>query len=481
MYKFALNSNQMHSIEAPIIRNKDTSLDLMHKAGKEVFDEIFKRFKPCKVLVICGFGNNGGDGYVVANLLHQNSWDVKLLKLGEPKTNSAKYYAKKYKGKIIDINNLNLEETDLIIDAIYGIGLSKEIDVTLKELIHKINNSNLKCISIDIPTGISENTGEILGAALKATLTITFHTKKIGHLLMPGLKHSGEVIVKDIGLSNLENTENYIKINTPEIWKNKLRFPQYEDNKYTRGCLGIIAGEMLGASILSTQAARKSGSGIVKLFIKNNVQFDNKLDAGIVIIKYKDIQQLNDLIIKHKVSSILYGPGTIASSETHNIVKNILKHNKPIVLDAGAIINYKSLKKLTTSNQDVLITPHEGEFKKIFNLSSELKINKVKLAVQLSNCKVLLKGVDTVIGCNDNILLQENGCPYLSTAGTGDVLAGICAGLMSQGLNSYFAASIAVWTLNEAAWKIGYGLVAEEIPQTIPNLLLQFRNPSRKI
>ena len=475
MYKFALNSHQMHAIEDPIVRNKDTSLDLMHKAGKEVFDEIFKRLKPCKVLVICGFGNNGGDGYVVANLLHKNSWDVKLLKLGEPKTSAAKYYAKKYKGKIIDISNLNLEETDLIIDAIYGIGLSKEIDVTLKELIHKINNSNLKCISIDMPTGISANTGEMLGNALKATLTITFHTKKIGHLLMPGLKYSGKVIVKNIGLSNLENTENYIKINTPEIWKNKLKFPRYEDNKYTRGCLGIIAGEMLGASILSTQAARKSGSGIVKLFIKNNLQFDNKLDPGIVIIKYKDIQQLNDLIIKHKVSSVLYGPGTITSSETYNIVENLIKKNKSIVLDAGAIISYKYLKKFINLNQDVLITPHEGEFKKIFDLNNESKINKVRLAAQFSNCKVLLKGIDTVIGCKDDILLQENGCPYLATAGTGDILAGICAGLMSQGLNSYYASSIAVWILNEAAWKIGYGLIAEEIPHVIPNIISDIR------
>ena len=260
------------------------------------------------------------------------------------------------------------------------------------------------------------------------------------------------------------------------IWKDKLRFPQYEDNKYTRGCLGVIAGEMLGASILSTQAARKSGAGIVKLFIKNTMQLDVELSPGIVIVRYKDTDQLNELIIKHKVSSILYGPGSIASQEKYNIVENLLKKNKSVVLDAGAIINYKSLKKLIHLEQDVLITPHEGEFKRNFGLNDETKINKVKLAVQLSNCKVLLKGIDTAIGCNDDILLQENGCPYLSTAGTGDVLAGICAALMSQGIKLYYAASIAVWILNEAAWKIGYRLLAEEIPQVIPNLLFQFKN-----
>ena len=475
MIKYALNSQQMREIEKLALNSKSDAINLMARAGTEVYNVMVERFKPCKVLIICGSGNNGGDGYVVANLLLKNNWDVKILQVASPKTEQAKYYCQQFKGDIISFKDVckNLEEAELIVDAIFGIGLSKKVPNDIAKLIKQINEKSKKCIAIDIPSGISATTGEILGDAIKAELTVTFHSKKIGHLFMPGLVNSNEVVVTDIGLPKIKEQKGYIKVNNPNIWKGNIKYPGYLDNKYSRGCLAIIVGQMIGAAIFATHAARKSGCGIVKLFIKKSSNNMYALEPGIILIEYENIHHLLELIEQHKATAILYGPGELKSDTTQENVINLLKLKKKIILDAGAILECTTLSDIIDIGQDVLLTPHEGEFKKSFGDNNKLdKVTRVKNAIDQSKCTILLKGIDTVIGDKDNnIVIQENGCPYLATAGTGDILAGMCGAFMSQGINSSMSAMIATWALSEAAWKIGYGLIAEEIPKMIPKIL----------
>ena len=444
MIKYALNSQQMREIEKLALNSKSDAINLMARAGTEVYNVMVERFKPCKVLIICGSGNNGGDGYVVANLLLKNNWDVKILQVASPKTEQAKYYCQQFKGEIISFKDVckNLEEAELIVDAIFGIGLSKKVPNDIAKLIKQINEKSKKCIAIDIPSGISATTGEILGDAIKAELTVTFHSKKIGHLLMPGLVNSNEVVVTDIGLPKIKEQKGYIIVNNQNIWKGNIKYQGYLDNKYSR-------------------------CGIVKLFIKKSSNNMYALEPGIILIEYENIHHLLELIEQHKATAILYGPGELKSDTTQENVINLLKLKKKIILDAGAILECTTLSDIIDIGQDVLLTPHEGEFKKSFGDNNKLdKVTRVKNAIDQSKCTILLKGIDTVIGDKDNnIVIQENGCPYLATAGTGDILAGMCGAFMSQGINSSMSAMIATWALSEAAWKIGYGLIAEEIPK----------------
>ena len=472
MFKYALDSQQMRDIEEPAISSADKALLLMERAGLEVYKEIVANFAPGNVLVMCGPGNNGGDGYVVAELLLQAGWTVNLLKIAEAKTNSAQYFAKKYSGIVIDYKQLNLVEVDLIVDAIYGIGLDRNIDADVQKLITQVNAAHKSCVAIDMPSGIAATTGEILGEAITATLTITFHSKKLGHVLMPGLMHAGKVIVKDIGLPKIKDKPEYIKINTPDIWKHQIKLPQCFDNKYSRGCLAVIAGQMLGAARLAIYAARKSGCGIVKLFIQKSQSRHLVVEPGVVVVEYDDIDVLCKLISQHKVNAILYGPGTLVSDSTENNVIRLLALGKSMVIDAGAILNSNVLANAISNTQDVLLTPHAREFTRVFNIDSQVnKLDQVNQAMSMSGCTMLLKGMDTVIGSMDNMVIQDNGCPYLATAGTGDVLAGICGALMSQGIKADVSAMIATWVLSESAWRLGYGLLAEEIPIMIPKIL----------
>lgn len=475
MIKYALNAQQMRKIEEPAINSKKKAINLMRKAGAEVYNEIVKRFKPCKVLIICGPGNNGGDGYVVANLLLNDGWDVKLIKIGESKTDSAKYFSEKYKGEVIDKKDLKIEETDLVIDAIYGIGLSQEIDQNLKKVIKKINISKVQCIAIDIPTGVSATTGAILGEAIEAVLTITFHSKKIGHLLSPGLINCGEVIIKDIGLPKIKPEKEYIKINNPNIWKDKIKYLEHFDNKYNRGCLAVIAGKIDRATTLAAQAAKKSGCEIVKLFIKKSTYNHVISEPGIVMIEYNDINDLVRLIDQHKSTAILYTPLGFESDQTEKEVIHLLGLGKEIVFNANSILEYSILSKIVDIKQDILLILTGEEYKRSFGIR-ENKLNKVKEAIDKSKCTILLNGIDTIIRTKDSIVIQENGCPYLKAAGIQSVLAGMCGTFMSQGVNSNISAMMSTWILSEATGAMEEDLLIEEINRMIPQTILKLIN-----
>lgn len=464
--KITLSGKQMLHFESLYIKDDNRAMHYMQKAGIAVYEEV-KKHKKCKVLVLCGCGNNGGDGYVVAELLRQNEWDVSVFSLEESRTDISKYYKSSYEGKY-DNSEESIRKADIIIDGLYGIGAKGRLPERILHVMEQVNRANKYCISIDIPSGISADTGAMLGNAIKANETITFFCKKLGHLLMPGKVYSGVVKVKDIGFPIACCSDKYL-INSPSLWKHLIPKPKFSDHKYSRGCLGIIAGDMIGASILAAQAARRSGCGIVKIFI-NTQTIIYPIYPGIVIISYTSKRHLIELLMEHKVKTVLFGSGVSAFEDVIDLVIELLKKYNSLIFDGGALIK-KEVFSNYIENQDVLLTPHLAEFKRLFGDTGKDKVQDLTDASNFSKSTILLKGADSIISRNKNVLIQDNGCPYLATAGTGDVLSGICGAFMSQGISSYFSCAISIWLMAESAKQIGYGLISEDIPDVIPKIL----------
>ena len=461
---------------------------LMENAGEAIFKIIKKKFKKQKkIKILCGPGNNGGDGLVVAKLLKENSFrNVDLFCLVSKKKlkGDAKIAANKLNENLKSFNQFKTSSNELIIDGIFGSGLKKNISGNLKKVIEKINLEKPYCISIDIPSGINGDTGKIQGAALKSNDTITFTKKKPGHLLFPGNEYCGNVIVEDIGI-NLEKLlfKPQIFENHPDNWRNKFPWPNHKSHKYTRGFSLIICGEkMTGASRLAARGAARIGCGLLCLGVPKKSFDIYSIENPIALIEIIDDENdLNSLLKDKRINTILIGPGLGISEKKLKLILKIVKEKKKlVVLDADALKN--NFKKILLKNRtNIVITPHEGEFMQVLkDLNIKNNKNKLSLAIKFvkkTKINLILKGNTTIICSQDGqISINTNSSPFLATGGSGDVLAGMITGLISQGMNIFEACCASVWIHGEIAKIKGPGLIAEDLPEMIPNVLKKIKN-----
>jgi len=457
----------------------ETFESLMEKAGTAVATEIIQAFAKGKVLVLCGPGNNGGDGYVIARKLKEADFDVTVAfdLTAAPKLSSqAQLNKEKWTGPLVSLDQGDFESSVLIVDALFGTGLERPLSGIYLETVQKISKATAPCIAVDIPSGLHADSGEIMGSAAPAQLTVTFDSLKRGHLLLPGKSYCGNLKIAEIGfidLSNLGGSFSYE--NTPALWRDALPVPKPTDHKYTRGHLTVIAGEeMTGAPRLAAEASRRIGAGVTTLLcpIKAKSLYQTTT-LGVLVKPYTTHEDFAAAINQKTVHSLLIGPGLLPDAETRTLVEIALKTKKKIVLDAGALSCFQDhIERLRDLLHNAcILLPHAGEFQRIFERYGSKIETALKASKETQAC-LLLKGADTVIATPDGTCyINTNAPPTLATAGTGDVLAGLVAGLAAQGCSPLISAAAAAWIHSEAAQLFGRGLIAEDLIEKIPLVL----------
>ena len=444
-----LTPEQMYRADELALRAGVSIETLIENAGRAVAEEIVRRYGARRTVVLCGPGNNGKDGKVAAHYLKQWSWPVTISD--------------------------DISKAELIIDALYGAGLSHDFPI---DLAYRINNAGVPIISVDVPSGLDGLTGRPRGACVKADLTITFFRKKPGHVLMPGRELCGEVVVADIGIPETVLTEI-----VPRLWENtKPNLPTFDANthKYKRGHAVIVSGGKFntGAARLAAQAALKIGAGLATLTgSEEELAVHANHVTAVMLAQTDNPMALGMLLNDKRKNAVCVGPAAGVGSETCAKVRAVLASGAATVLDADALTSFAQnpdeLFQAIAERPEhpVIITPHEGEFSRLFNdlmNVSEAKHERAITAANRSGAIVILKGADTVIASPDGrVVINTNAPPSLATAGSGDVLAGLATGLLAQGMPAFEAACAAVWIHSDAANRHGPGLTAETLLASI--------------
>ncbi len=462
---------------------------MMEQAGKHIADVIFRQFKPTPVLVLCGPGNNGGDGYVVARHLNEKGWEVTVAALEENGKNPTKA-ATRYKGRNIAFSPQALKGKGLVVDALFGSGLKRPIKGAAKEMLQALAASHIPVVAVDVPSGVNGSNGQILGIAAPATITVTFERKKQGHVLLPAKAYCGEVVVRPIGVPKTlwEKRAFSCFENGPELWSQLIPWPKITGHKYSRGHAIIVAGGRVGtkgAGLLGSVAALRVGAGLVTIACPETaVDFYAQRYASLMTRPIADAKALRLFLIEPHRDAVLIGPGAGISDRTRKMVLTILKEHKPCVLDADALTSFigepKALfKAIKACAAPVVITPHEGEFRNLFGTmawmeTAEDAIARALSAAETSGAVVVLKGSDTVIATPKGLtVVNTNAPPTLATAGAGDVLAGMITGLLAGGMEAVAAACAGAWIHGECANRFGLGLISDDLPGMIPGVLQQ--------
>ena len=507
-----LSVAQMARADAHAIASGVAGSKLMEAAGRAVVAAMLSKWKKRRVVVLCGPGNNGGDGFVIARVLKQKGWPVDLYLLGDQaklKGDAAKMamrWVKTARGKMIPLDGSFMAELKhskrpkpIIVDALFGAGLDRPLKAVAKRTVETISRLQAEneiegIVAVDLPSGLDGDSGEALGdggggVSINADLTVTFFRAKPAHVLLPARMLCGEVRVVDIGLADevINSLGVNTFINSPDCWARDLPWPDENSHKYTRGHVVVAGGEvMTGAARLSALAARRAGAGLVTIAAPISAFgiYAASADPGTLVAPVGDLADFKKLLGDARKNAILIGPGAGVSTETRDLVLAALKSEKACVIDADGLNAFAKspaqLFKAIKANKsaDTVLTPHGGEFARLFPKiakSAGGKLDHARRAARASGAVVVFKGVDTVIAAPDGrAIIETHSPPQLATAGSGDVLAGLIAGLLGQGqvggMAGFEAAAAAVWMHAEAAQMFGPGLIAEDISQTLPNV-----------
>ena len=481
-----LNSTEMKRFEQSQFTKKN-SYSYMRKAGYSAFKFIKRKFKKTRsVSVLCGPGNNGGDGFIIARHLMDHGYFVNVYTYinKEKYRGDARKALREFKGKLKKINSFKLQKNVLIVDALFGIGLQRNIKGILSKIFRRINKAKNFVVSVDIPSGVCSNTGKIFGRAIKANFTITFHRKKLGHIVGHGKNFCGKIEVVDIGFAK-KKIESLCRENSPNLWKKYFPWKKKFGHKYTRGRVIVYGGqkEFTGATILSAQAALRTGCGSVKILCSNTtLQIYSVKFPSVLKKEINNIKELEKFLKEEKITSMLIGPGSGSNNTIKEITKLILKKVKYVVVDADALTCFgndlQSLYNLLDKNK--IITPHIGEFHKIFpKINKNVNdIDKVLKALELTKSNILLKGPNTIIISHDKkIVINTHSSSELAVIGSGDVLSGLIASLVGdKKMNPFLAGCAATWLHGDIAKKYGKGLISEDIVNGIPFALKRLKD-----
>ena len=454
---------------------------LMDNAGRAVADAVRVHFSPRSVLVLCGPGNNGGDGFVAARYLSDAGWPVCVTLLGSRKAlrGDAAAHAALWTGEIIPLTDDvadHVASTGVVVDALFGAGLSRPLAGAARLAVEAVAAAGLPVVAVDMPSGITGDDGAVLGdCAVRADLTVTFFRKKPGHLLLPGRTHCGDVVVADIGIPPAvlgdESTGTYE--NNPDLWAARLPRRWPECHKYDFGHAVIVGGEaMTGAARLAARAALRVGAGLVSLACPPAVlPVYAQASPSIITLPLATQTEFRELLGDARKNAVLIGPGGGIGDATRQHVLAALGAGKAVVVDADGLTSFadRPAALFQAATERCVLTPHEGEFARLFPGLAGSKLVRARAAARLSGAVILLKGADTVIAAPDGrAVINGNAPPDLATAGAGDVLAGLIVGLLAQGLNSFQAAAAAAWLHGAAGEVAGRGLIAEDLPEALP-------------
>ncbi len=453
-------------------------LRLMEAAGTAVAREIVARFARGPVVVLCGPGNNGGDGFVVARHLRDAGWPVRVGLLGSPEAlaGDAAAMALQWTGRVEPADPALLEGAPLVVDALFGAGLSRPIDGAALRLVEAM--AGKRVVAIDVPSGVSGDSGAVLGAAAHARLTVTFFRRKPGHLLLPGRALCGETVVAEIGIpdSALAEIGPACFVNSPDLWRAHYPVPAMDGHKYARGHVLVVGGATLtGAARLAARAAARVGAGLVTIAADPAAVPIYAADRACLMVQpMASLADFTALVGDARRNVVLLGPGNGADASCAARVRAALAARKACVLDADALTVFAEDPSDLFAHLNVgcVLTPHDGEFKRLFPDIAGDRLVRARLAARRANAVVLLKGADTVVAHPDGrAAINSNAPPWLATAGAGDVLAGLIAGLLAQSMPPFEATCAAAYLHGAAATRFGPGLIADDLPEQLPPVL----------
>lgn len=459
---------------------------LMEAAGQAVAEQICERWSVRPVAVLCGPGNNGGDGFVVARLLRDQGWPVRLGLFGHMSDlrGDAQHHAALWPGDVESVSEVLLDDAELVVDGLFGTGLSRPLDAEISQIVDRLNDSDKAVCAIDIPSGIDGNTGRALGQAVYADLTVTFFRKKTGQLLLPGRQHCGDLVLMDIGIPDtvLSRVNIAAHENHPDMWLDRFSWPQYEQHKYTRGHVLIRGGDLMtGAARLSALSAARAGAGLVSVAASPaSWPIYAATLTNVMVLPCDGLQVWQSLLSDARRNVALIGPGLGVSIRTRDEVLATLEIAPTAVLDADALTAFADQGQVLFQavRGPCVMTPHSGEFIRIFGAGNDdSKLEQTRQAARVSGAVIVHKGADTIIAAPDGrAIINTNAPPDLATGGTGDVLAGIIAGFAAQGMEVFDAAAAAVWIHGRAAALFGPGLIADDLPSILPRILRELKH-----
>jgi NAD(P)H-hydrate epimerase len=461
------------------------SVTLMENAGRAVSDAVIARHVRGKAVVLCGPGNNGGDGLVAARHLAAFGWDVSVALLGarEALKGDAAEMAKRWDGAVVPLAPDALNDTTVVVDALFGAGLARPLEGRAAEIVRVLNASDLPVVAVDVPSGLhGDRARGFDDTVVEADVTVTFFRKKPAHVLMPGRLKCGEVVVADIGIpaAALDTIEPNLFENGPELWGRDYPWPSSEGHKYARGHCVVVSGNAhaTGAARLAARGALRIGAGLVSVASPPDAVPINAAQLTAIMVKpFEGAHGLSDLLSDKRFNAVVIGPGCGVGQPTRELVAAVLASGAATVLDADALTSFhenpNALFRLL--REPAVLTPHEGEFERVFPgllAKSQNKIEAARAAAAAAKCTVLLKGPDTVIAAPDGRAVVNSHAPAtLATAGSGDVLSGFIGGLMAQRFDAYKAAAAAAWLHGKAASGFGPGLISEDLPELLPAAL----------
>jgi hydroxyethylthiazole kinase-like uncharacterized protein yjeF len=503
-----LTTSEMYEADRLAATAGVASLELMESAGHAVADAAAAMVRAgARIAVLCGPGNNGGDGFVAARHLRDRAFDVRVFLLGDRTAlkGDAAEMARRWPLPVRPATPDALQSMNLVIDALFGAGLSRPLEGAAAELVAAVNGSGLPVLAVDVPSGINGTTGAAAGACIEARRTVTFFRKKLGHVLMPGKALCGEVIVAQIGIPDrvLETIKPQAYENSPSLWLSHYPWAKSDGHKYERGHVIVVSGpaHQTGAARLGAKGALRIGAGLVTLVGSMAATAINAAHVTSVMVRtVAGRDALAELLADVRRNAVLIGPGVSVGADTAEDVLAVLKTSAAVVLDADALTSFASEGRDSSRGETgmgflarngdpatspdalfaaikirpapVVMTPHEGEFKRLFGELEGSKLDRARAAAALSGAIVILKGSDTVIATPDGrAAINTNAPPWLATAGSGDVLAGFITGLVAQRMPAFEAACAAVWLHGEVADLVGVGLIAEDLPDRLPEIL----------
>lgn len=488
-----LTPGQMARADALTIAGGESGMTLMLRAGRAVAEaaEDFLRARGGRrVAVLCGPGNNGGDGYVAASLLREKGFEVAVGALGDPralKGDAAQSFFD-WGDRVCAAEKLDLCGADLIVDALFGAGLSRPLDGAARALVERVNAAETPALAVDIPSGLDGATGAIGAVAVRACETVTFFRLKPGHLLFPGRANCGALRLAQIGIEPpvLDDIAPRNFLNAPPLWREALPRLCENGHKYDRGHLIVASGPLhaTGAARLCARAGLRVGAGLVTLASPREALAVNAAHLTAIMLRPVDgAAEFRALLADRRFSALAIGPGFGVGPATRDTVLAVLEavagRGFGLVLDADALTSFAGdsaalARAIAASGAQLCVTPHHGEFLRLFAGTAAVepglcKLERARIAAGLLGAVVVDKGPDTVVAAPDGrAAIANNAPPTLATAGSGDVLAGLVAGLLAQTMPAFEAACAAVWLHGEAANLFGHGLIAEDLSEILP-------------
>lgn len=460
---------EMRALERAAIEGGTSAHILMRRAGEAAARAIQAFTGPAPTLVLCGPGNNGGDGYIVAHALREAGWPVRVAAVAPPATAEAAQAASIWGASVEAIDSC-CALAYVLVDALFGIGLTRPLAAPLAAELHRLASGAGVRVAIDVPSGVGSDDGALLGQPIDADLTVTFGALKPAHLLYPARRFAGRVITADIGLPEAGATLTAIVAPSFDS-------PPVASHKFSRGHVLVVGGPVhaTGAARLAARTALRMGAGYVTLLAPAAAVLANAAQLTSVVLRRADnAAAVEASFADPRATALAIGPALGTDQAAREKVLAALHVGKPVVLDADVFTLFADDPDalFTAIRGPAVMTPHEGEFRRLFGDLTGSKIERTQMAACRAGCVVLLKGPDSVIAePSGRAAINGNASVWLGTAGSGDVLTGMIVSLLAQGRSAFDAACSAAWLHGDLGRRAGPGLIAEDLPDLVPAAL----------